>query len=58
MKLWERVIEEGLREDIRIAKNLFDFMLGRLIMEVIHLIRRLLQFYRDKKKNLIWCSFY
>ena len=51
MKLCEKVIEGRLREDIRIAKNQFDFMPGKSTMETIHLILRLLEFYGDKKKD-------
>ena len=52
MKLWERVIEGRLRKEIPILKNQFDFMSGRSTIEAIHLIRRLMKMYRDRKKNL------
>lgn len=39
MKLWERVIEGTLREDIRILENQFGFMPGRLTTESIHLMK-------------------
>jgi len=51
MKLWERVIEGKLRKDISISKNQFGFVLGRLTMEAIHLIRRHIEVYRNMKKD-------
>ena len=52
MKLWETVIDGRPRKDIIISENQFGFMPGRSTTEVIRLIRRLIELYRNKKKNL------
>jgi len=50
--LWERVIENKLRVDISISENQFGFIPGRLTTEAIHFIRRLMEFYRDRKSDI------
>ena len=52
MKLYERVIEHRLREITRISINQFGFMPGRSTMEAIFLIRKVMERYREKKKDL------
>ncbi|XP_056695017.1 uncharacterized protein [Spinacia oleracea] len=52
VKLWERIIEQRLRRIVKISENQFGFMPGRSTMEAIHLIRELMENYRDKKKDL------
>ena len=52
MKLWERVIAGRLRADVRILENQFGFTPGRSTTEAIHLLRRLMKFYRDRERDL------
>jgi hypothetical protein len=52
MKLWERIIEHRLRGVTNVIENQFGFMLGRSTMEVIFLIRQLMESCREEKKYL------
>ncbi|XP_076917998.1 uncharacterized protein LOC143578243 [Bidens hawaiensis] len=51
MKLPERVIEARIRRETQVKVNQFGFMLGRSITEAIHILRRLMEKYRDKKRD-------
>jgi Reverse transcriptase (RNA-dependent DNA polymerase) len=52
MKLWEKVIEHRLRTETSIAENQFGFMPGRSTTEAIYLLRRLMEVYRCKERDL------
>nr|XP_009623978.1 uncharacterized protein LOC104115112 [Nicotiana tomentosiformis] len=52
MKVWKRVVESRVRRSVSISENQFGFMTGRLTTEFIHLIRRLVEQYMDRKRDL------
>ena len=49
MKLWERVIEHRLRQNVTILENQFRFMSGRSTIEAIHLLRQLIERFRERR---------
>ena len=51
-KLWERVTEHRLRRITSVSKKQFDFMPSRSTMEAIYLLRRLIEKYKENKKDL------
>ena len=52
MKLWERVMEQRLKQKIKISENQIGFMLRRSTMEAIFSLRQLIEKYQPKRKNL------
>jgi hypothetical protein len=50
--LWERIFEHRLRGVINVTENQFGFIPGRSTMEVIFLIRQLMERCRKQKKDL------
>ena len=56
MKLWERVIEARLRNEVNIAEQQFGFMPGRSTTDAIFGLRMLLEKWREGQKKL-YCVF-
>ena len=52
IKLWERVIEQRLRGMTQISTNQFVFMPGISTTEAIFLIRQVMEWFREQKKDL------
>ena len=52
MKMWERVIEKRLREEVTISDEQFGFMPGRNTTDAIFAPRQLMEKYREGRQNL------
>jgi hypothetical protein len=52
MKLWERIIEHHFWGVVNVTENQFGFKSRRSTMEAIFLIRQLMEWYREQKKDL------
>ena len=51
MILSERLIERRIRQETVIRENQFGFMSGRSTTKAIHILRALVEKYREQKKN-------
>ncbi|PHT55451.1 putative polyamine oxidase 2 [Capsicum baccatum] len=51
MKILQKVVERRLRKIVFISENQFGFMPSRLMTEEIHLVRRLVEQYRERKRD-------
>jgi len=52
MKVWERVVEMRIRKGVSISENKFEFMSEGSTTKAIHLVRRLVEQYRERKQDL------
>ncbi|XP_070029266.1 uncharacterized protein [Nicotiana sylvestris] len=51
-KVWERLVKARVRMTVSVSNNQFRFMHGCSTTEAIHLVRRLVELYRERKKDL------
>lgn len=52
MKVWDRVVEMRVRRGVFISRNQFGFMPGRSTTEAIYLVRRSVEKYGERKRDL------
>ena len=52
LKLWERIIDQRLREKGKISEQQFGFMPGKSTADAIFALRQLMEKYREGQKNL------
>ncbi|GKC96942.1 retrovirus-related pol polyprotein LINE-1 [Tanacetum coccineum] len=52
MNLWEKVIVRRLRRETLVSENQFSFMPRRSSIEAIHLIRNLMEKFRERQRDL------
>ena len=53
MKLWEKVVDQRLRQMTKISENQFSFMPGRSTIETIVSLGQLVEIYRAKIWQLV-----
>ena len=52
MKVWEKILDGGLKEVVNISGNQFGFAAGRSTTDAIFILRQIQQKYTEKKKRL------
>ena len=52
MKMWERVIEGRLRQEVQISQQPYGFMPGKSTMDAIFALRMMIEKYREGQKEL------
>ena len=52
MKLWERIMDERIREETSVGEEQFGFMPGRGTMDAVFALRQVMEKYREKQKGL------
>ena len=52
MKLWEKILEERLREVVKIDECQFGFQEGKSTIDAIFILRQVLEKHIEKKKEL------
>ena len=52
MKIWEKIIEQRLREKTTIGEEQFGFMPGWSTADAIHILRMAMERHREKQKGL------
>ena len=52
LKVWERAMERQLQDIIKVSENQFGFMPDKSTMEVIYLLKRVIEKYREKKRDI------
>ena len=52
MKVWERIIETGLRDRVEISKKHYGFMPGKGTTDAVFALRKLMEKYREGRREL------
>ena len=52
MKVWERIIEAGLKDGVEISKQQYGFMPGKGTADAMFALRMLMEKYREGRREL------
>ena len=52
MKMWERVIDRRIRQEVQISQQQYGFMPGKSTMDAIFALRMMIEKYREGQKEL------